>query len=73
MDTAVKLTALAAENHLGKAVVAGVGAFLACRTLVNDAPADKFLLKIYRKSCFERSRAAKTTMPSLTRWFACRK
>ena len=47
MDAPVKLAALSAENHLRKAMIAGVGAFLACRTLVNDAPADKFLLYLH--------------------------
>ena len=49
VDTPVKLAALAAENDLGKAVIAGEAAFLSGWARVNDAPADKLGLHLHEE------------------------
>ena len=49
MDAAVQLTALAAEDHLRKAMIAGEAAFLSGWTDVNCPATDKFSLYLHKE------------------------
>lgn len=49
VDAAVKLTAVSAKNHLGKAVIAGEGALFPGRAGMDDSPADKLGLHLHEQ------------------------
>ena len=49
VDAPVKLSAFAAENHLGEAVIAGEAAFLAGRADMYHSPADKLSLYLHEQ------------------------
>lgn len=49
VDAPVKLATLAAENNLGKTVIAGEAALFPGRARVNDAPADKLGLHLHEQ------------------------
>lgn len=49
VNTPVKLTAVSAENHLCKTVIAGEAAFLACRADVDYPAADKLCLHLHKE------------------------
>ena len=49
VDTSVKLTAVTAENHLGKTVIAGEAAFLACRADMDYPATDELCLHLHEE------------------------
>ena len=49
VDTSVKLTAVTAENHLGKTVIAGEASFLSGRADVNCPATDKLGLHLHEE------------------------
>ena len=49
MNAPVKFTAVSAENHLCKAVIAGEAAFLTCRTDVDYPATDKLRLHLHEE------------------------
>lgn len=53
VDAPVKLSAIAAKNHLGKTVIAGEAAFLAGRADVNCPPAYKLGLHLHKEAFWD--------------------
>ena len=49
VDAPVKFSAVSAENHLRKAVIAGEAAFLACRADVDYPATDKLCLHLHEE------------------------